>query len=521
MAPGQWDVSVEGSLELRGGDVCRRHTHDSSGEVSHGVSKFPEKIKLPLTEKKLRPHHLHRVGTDLAKGTLKPCATMTSAFAMHPYLPPVLSPFQIAVCAHSAADTRDISTLLESLPPDFPVPVVIFPGRLAGDTSSVAARLQGRCALRVVAAQAGDAIHAGTIYLVAADVHLVIKSDLTFGLGNGWTASLLRSAADQLFESAARVYKGRVVGILLGRTGHTGVAGGGTLMRLGGLLISQAQDTDAWYEPGPSILAESGFYKLPVSLIGLVLTALVMPRLRQISPFAPAHSGGASFTHPKKGDIMRTDSMLRNDVTAELSWQPSLRNEEIGVAVKDGVVTLTGEVTSFARKCDAEHAAKSVHGVRAVAIDLPVKFPNSLAHSDTQIAHQALKALQWDIDVPDESVMLRVEDGKVTLEGEVEWQFQKAAAERAIRYLAGVRSVTSRISVKSKKVSTQDVTQKIKDAFKRSADLDSRLINVESLDGKVVLKGQVRSWAERRDAENAAWAALGVTEVDDRLLVSL
>ena len=218
---------------------------------------------------------------------------------------------------------------------------------------------------------------------------------------------------------------------------------------------------------------------------------------------------------------MRTDHELLSDVIAELEWQPSLRNEEIGVAVKDGVVTLSGTVSNYARKFQAEKAAEKVHGVKAVALDLAVKLGNPFIRTDTDIAHAAIQALKWDIDVPDEKIQLRVEDGRVLLEGEVEWHYQRAAAERAIRYLYGVKSVSNLISVKPVKVSATDVTKKIKEAFKRSADVDSSRIKVESLNGTVVLKGSVRSWAERRDAENAAWAAPGVMQVDDRLLVAL
>jgi len=218
---------------------------------------------------------------------------------------------------------------------------------------------------------------------------------------------------------------------------------------------------------------------------------------------------------------MRTDKELQRDVIAELSWKPSLKDQEIGVAVKDGVVTLSGEVSNYAMKYDAEHAAERIQGVKGVAIDLAVKLPSSLVHTDTEIAHAAIDALKWDIQVPDDKIKVRVEDGHVTLEGDVEWQYQRQAAERAVRYLAGVKSVYNIILVKPKKVSAFDVTKKIQDAFKRSAEIDSSKVSVESIDGKVVLKGVVRSWAERRDAENAAWSAPGVTQVDDRLAVSL
>lgn len=218
---------------------------------------------------------------------------------------------------------------------------------------------------------------------------------------------------------------------------------------------------------------------------------------------------------------MRTDQELHRDVVAELNWQPALRDEEIGVAVKGGVVTLSGEVTTYARKFEAERAAESVHGVKAVAVDLNVKLPHSFVHSDTEIAHAALQALKWDVEVPDDKIKLRVEDGRILFEGKVDFQYQRLAAERAVRYLAGVKGVTSLITVEPRKVSTFNVSKKITEAFKRSAEVDSSRINVESTDGMVVLTGKVRSWAERRDAENAAWAAPGVKGVDDRMVVTL
>jgi Predicted periplasmic or secreted lipoprotein len=218
---------------------------------------------------------------------------------------------------------------------------------------------------------------------------------------------------------------------------------------------------------------------------------------------------------------MRTDNELFRDVLAELEWQPSLRNEEIGVAVKEGVVTLSGTVANYARKFEAERAAEKVHGVKAVALNLMVKLADPFVRTDTEIAHAAVQALKWDIDVPDDKIRLRVENGRVLLEGDVEWQYQRHAAERAIRYLAGVNSVSNLINVKPVKISSTDVSKKIKEAFKRSADVDSSKITVEAANGVVTLKGSVRSWAERRDAENAAWFAPGVTLVDDRLAVTL
>ena len=211
---------------------------------------------------------------------------------------------------------------------------------------------------------------------------------------------------------------------------------------------------------------------------------------------------------------MKTDLDLQRDVIAELEWEPALSGQEIGVAVRDGVVTLSGTVSNYAKKFKAERAAERVHGIKAVALDLNVKIPTSFMRTDTEIAHAALNALKWDVEVPDDKITLRIEDGRVLLEGEVDWQYQRTAAERAIRNLAGVKSVGNLISVKPKHVSSFDVSAKIKEAFKRSAEVDSSKVNV-------ILKGFVRSWAERRDAENAAWSAPGVTQVEDRLAVSL
>lgn len=216
---------------------------------------------------------------------------------------------------------------------------------------------------------------------------------------------------------------------------------------------------------------------------------------------------------------MVTDKQLHQAVLDALRWEPSIREAEIGVAVKDGVVTLSGFVDSYAEKYNAAKTVEKVPGVRGLAQELDVRLPSSFVRSDTEIAHAVVNALRWDIQVPDERIKARVEEGRVTLEGDVEWQFQKHAAEHAVRYLTGVRSVTNLITVKPKVVSTFDVSQKIKEALRRNAELDAEKITVEAKDGNVTLKGTVRSYAERRDAERAAWAAPGVTNVDDFIAV--
>ena len=218
---------------------------------------------------------------------------------------------------------------------------------------------------------------------------------------------------------------------------------------------------------------------------------------------------------------MKTDMQLRKDMQDELKWEPSIREAEIGVAVKDGVVTLSGRVDSFAEKYAAQRAAERVSGVRAIADDLEVKLPGSYQRTDTEIAHAALNAMRWDIQVPDDKIKVKVSDGWVTLEGTVEWRYQKDAAERSVRYLTGVRGVSNLILLKPKSVSTFEVSSKIKDAIRRSAEADAEHITVEANDGHVTLRGKVRSWAERRDAELAAWAAPGVIDVEDKIAIGV
>jgi osmotically-inducible protein OsmY len=213
-----------------------------------------------------------------------------------------------------------------------------------------------------------------------------------------------------------------------------------------------------------------------------------------------------------------TDLELKQHVENALEWEPSIDAADIGVSVDAGVVTLRGDVTSYSAKSAAERVALKVFGVKAVANDLTVCLIPAFERNDTDIAQAVVHALNWNTVVPMDRVAVAVADGWVTLSGMLEWQYQKEAAVRCIRDLTGVRGVINKITLKPR-VHAEDVKGKIEDAFKRSAEVDARRVNVTALDGKVVLTGNVRSWFERQEAERAAWAAPGVTQVDVQIAV--
>jgi osmotically-inducible protein OsmY len=219
--------------------------------------------------------------------------------------------------------------------------------------------------------------------------------------------------------------------------------------------------------------------------------------------------------------MTRTDEEIQREVLDELKWDARVLPNEIGVAVKDGVVTLTGSVDTYIKKWAAEDAALRVRGVKAVANDIEVHLPTDAKRTDADIAAAAARALEWDTLIPAGKVKAKVSKGWVTLEGEVEWHYQKDEAERAVRRLSGVLGVSNLITVKPMTPSSSELKQKIESALVRNAELDAQRITVEAHPGgKVVLKGTVRSYAEKQQAEHAAWSAPGVTSVDNRITIS-
>lgn len=214
-----------------------------------------------------------------------------------------------------------------------------------------------------------------------------------------------------------------------------------------------------------------------------------------------------------------SDKQLRQDVIDELEFEPSVNAAHIEVAVDGGVVTLSGHVSSYAEKLAAEAATRRVKGVRAIAQEIEVRYPDERKTADDDIAKRALDIMQWSAVVPREAIQLTVREGWVTLSGQVDWQFQKRAAEDEIRRLSGVSGVVNNIVIKPR-VQPADVKRKIEEALRRNADVEAQGIQVSVVDGgKITLQGRVHDWHERMTAENAAWSAPGVSAVDDRLTI--
>ena len=216
---------------------------------------------------------------------------------------------------------------------------------------------------------------------------------------------------------------------------------------------------------------------------------------------------------------MTSDRDIERNVKEELEWNPDLDASDIAVSVKDGVVTLAGFVKSYTDKYEAEAAAKRVAGVRGVANDLEVRLPAIDERPDPEIARDAVAAMKSQLPISSENIKIVVKNGWVTLEGQVEWQYQRQTAENAVRRIKGVKGVSNLIQLKPR-AHPDEIKKKIQEAFKRSAEVDANRIMVETNGGEVILKGTVRSWIEREEAERVAWSAPGVTRVVDQIIVT-
>jgi osmotically-inducible protein OsmY len=217
---------------------------------------------------------------------------------------------------------------------------------------------------------------------------------------------------------------------------------------------------------------------------------------------------------------MKTDKQLQRDVLDELQYEPSVDASKIGVIAHNGIVSLTGTMASYAEQNAATHAAERIAGVKAVANETKVELPSMHQRDDADIAQAVLNAFKWHVWVPQDTIKVSIERGWVTFEGTVNSKFQRTSADDAVRYLTGVKGVINLITVKQPAINSSEVKLKIENALRRATELEAAHINVEVEGNKVVLRGNVRSGAERSDAERAAWAAPGVGQVEDNLTIA-
>jgi osmotically-inducible protein OsmY len=215
---------------------------------------------------------------------------------------------------------------------------------------------------------------------------------------------------------------------------------------------------------------------------------------------------------------IKMDAALKGEILEELEWEPGIKAARIGVGVRDGVVTLSGEVDSYHEKVEAERATLRVAGVKGIANELEIQLPGASQRTDADIARAAVNGLEWNSSIPSERIKVVVKNGWVTLEGDVDWGYQRTAAEEAVRRLTGVVGVSNHVTVKARPTPA-GIKTRIEEAFKRSAEVDAGRISAEVTGSSVILRGTVRSWAEKQEAERVAWASPGVGTVQNKLVI--
>jgi osmotically-inducible protein OsmY len=415
----------------------------------------------------------------------------------------------IIVAMGSSADgVNALSRIMGGLPSDYPGAVMIVQHLSPRRPSLLAAILSRRTKLTVKEAVHGEPLRAGRVYLAPPDVHLTAR-DGHVHLSDGARVNYSRPSIDVLFESVARVYGPRAIGIVLGGANIDGARGLQAIRRAGGTTIVLAPEEARASRMPRAAIGHDGID----FVVGLDAIAPLLMRLVEGRAAAPK---GDSVMHSVQH---KTDREIHGSVLEELKWDSRVDETDVGVEVDGGVVTLTGTVASWARRHAAQEAARRVAGVLDVANDIVVKMPGDRARTDTEIAQAVRRALQWDVLVPDERITSTVTDGCVTLEGAVDRLTERDDAERAIRNLSGVTGVVNGITVKGQEPQDIDarIERSIERALDRRAERHARRIAVRVREGVATVSGPVSSWAERRAVLGAVRTTRGVRDVKDEL----
>jgi two-component system chemotaxis response regulator CheB len=418
------------------------------------------------------------------------------------------------VAVGSSADGLGVlARIVGALPADYPGVVMVVQHLSPRHPSRLAALLARRTKLTVKEAVQGEPLRPGTVYLAPPDLHLTAQ-DGQVRLSDGTRVNYSRPSVDVLFESVARVYGPRAIGIVLSGANVDGARGLQAIRRAGGTTIVLAPEDARVSRMPRAAIGQDGID----FVVGLDAIAPLLRRLVEGRSDTPV-KGDSAMSSVRPSVQQKTDREVHRSVLEELKWDPRVDETDVGVEVDGGVVTLTGTVTSWAKRHAAQEAARRVAGVRDVANDVVVKMPGDLTRTDTEIAQAVRQALQWDVLVPDERITSTVTNGCVTLDGTVDRLTERDDAERAIRNLRGVTTVLNRITVAGQPSQDIDarIERSIERALDRRAERQARRITVRVSDGVATVSGPVNSWAERRAVLGAIRNTRGVLEVQDSL----